>query len=57
MLETSYGLSLFLKPSCKEPNIRYLYSRITVDGIRKETSTKRIPDYRTKIWNARIIKQ
>jgi hypothetical protein len=44
MLETSYGLSFFLKPSRKEPNIRYLYPRITVDGIRKETSTKRIPD-------------
>ncbi|MNK23688.1 hypothetical protein D3C87_419860 [compost metagenome] len=40
MLETSFGLSLFLKPSAKEPNLRYLYLRVTVDGIRKEIQLK-----------------
>lgn len=41
MLETSYGLSFFLKsPQKKTTQIRYIYLRITVDGIPKETSTK-----------------
>ncbi|WP_426478016.1 site-specific integrase [Chryseobacterium sp. CBSDS_008] len=39
MLEQSYGLSFFLKSSSKK--MRYIYLRITVNGIPKETSTKR----------------
>ncbi|MEL1245943.1 hypothetical protein AAEO56_16845 [Flavobacterium sp. DGU11] len=38
MLETSFGLSFFMKPPKKETNIRYIYLRVTVDGVRKETS-------------------
>lgn len=41
MLETSFGLNFFLKTPRKPTNIRYIYLRITVDGIPKETSTKR----------------
>lgn len=42
MLETSYGLTFFLKsPKRKTDMIRYVYLRVTVDGIPKETSTKR----------------
>ena len=42
MLEQSYGLNFFLKSSnVKNKSIRYVYLRITVDGISKETSTKR----------------
>ncbi|WP_426480060.1 hypothetical protein [Chryseobacterium sp. R2ACT005] len=42
MLEQSYGLSFFLKSSnVKDKSIRFIYVRITVDGIPKETSTKR----------------
>jgi integrase len=44
MLETSFGLSFFMKPPKKETSIRYIYLRITVDGVRKETSTKRTWD-------------
>lgn len=51
MLETSFGLSFFLKPSAKEPNLRYLYLRVTVDGIRKEISTKRTCDPRR--WDSK----
>ena len=51
MLETSFGLSFFLKPSAKERNLRYLYLRVTVDGIRKEISTKRTCD--PKRWDAK----
>lgn len=51
MLETSFGLSFFLKPSAKEKNIRYIYLRITVDGIRKEASTKRTWDINR--WDAK----
>jgi len=40
MLETSFGLSFFLKPSAKESNSRYLYLRITVNGVRKEIKPK-----------------
>ncbi|WP_066749905.1 site-specific integrase [Chryseobacterium glaciei] len=41
MLETSYGLTFFLKsPQKKTTQIRYIYLRVTVDGIPKETSTK-----------------
>ncbi|MDR6920210.1 site-specific integrase [Chryseobacterium sp. 2987] len=42
MLEQSYGLTFFLKsPKIKNRTIRLVYVRITVDGIPKETSTKR----------------
>lgn len=41
MLESSFGITFFLKSSAKSTNERYVYLRITVDGIPKETSTKR----------------
>ncbi|MBS1780971.1 MAG: site-specific integrase [Bacteroidetes bacterium] len=47
MLESSFGLTFFLKSPQKKitthrkTDIRYVYMRITVDGIPKETSTKR----------------
>lgn len=41
MLEKSSGLLFFLKTPEKKQNVRVLYLRITVDGIAKETSTKR----------------
>lgn len=44
MLETSFGLSFYMKTASKKTNIRYIYLRITVDGTRKETSTKRTWD-------------
>lgn len=40
MLEQSYGLFYFLK-SAKNKTIRTVYVRVTVDGIPKETSTRR----------------
>ena len=41
MLNKSFGISFFLKSTKKENNFRYVYLRIVVDGIPKETSTKR----------------
>ena len=42
MLEKSFGLLFFLKqPKNQKKGIRYVYLRITVDGISKELSTKR----------------
>lgn len=41
MLESSFGLVFFLKIPRNESKIRTIYLRITVDGIPKETSTKR----------------
>ena len=41
MLESSFGLVFFLKMSRNEGKIRTVYLRITVDGVPKETSTKR----------------
>jgi len=41
MLEASYGLNFFLKTHHKGSDLRYIYLRITVDGIQRETSTKR----------------
>ena len=41
MLEASYGLNFFLKTHHKGLDLRYVYLRITVDGIQRETSTKR----------------
>lgn len=51
MLEQSFGLAFFLKPSTRESNSRYLYLRVTVDGIRKEISTKRSWD--PKRWDGK----
>lgn len=41
MLESSFGITFFLKSSTKSTNEKYIYLRITVDGVPKETSTKR----------------
>ena len=41
MLVHNFGLTFFLKRSRKESNTRFIYLRITVDGVSKETSTKR----------------
>lgn len=41
MLENSFGLGFFLKRPKFESKNGIIYLRITVDGIRKETSTKR----------------
>lgn len=51
MLEKSFGLFFFLKATKNEESaLRYVYLRITVDGIPKEVSTKRMwPPAR---WNA-----
>ncbi|MDV4042987.1 recombinase [Elizabethkingia anophelis] len=46
MLESSYGLTFFLKsPKNRKVQTRSVYVRITVDGIPKETSTKRKWEY------------
>ncbi|MEB2776332.1 site-specific integrase [Algoriphagus sp. D3-2-R+10] len=43
MLEKSFGLLFFLKPSKKDSTkSRYIYLRITVNGLSKEISTKRL---------------
>ncbi|WP_232726944.1 site-specific integrase [Flavobacterium sp. 1] len=44
MLESSFGLCFFLKTTKNKSNSRYIYLRVTVDGIPKETSTKRTWD-------------
>ncbi|MWB92912.1 tyrosine-type recombinase/integrase [Flavobacterium sp. GA093] len=41
MLENSFGMVFFLKIPRNESKIRNVYLRITIDGIRKEASTKR----------------
>ena len=41
MLESSFGLTFFLKAPRTADKIRLIYLRVTVDGIPKETSTKR----------------
>jgi integrase len=41
MLESSFGLSFFLKAPQKSTKLRFIYLRVTVDGLPKETSTKR----------------
>lgn len=42
MLEQSYGLNFFLKsPKNKKQSKRLIYIRISVDGVAKESSTKR----------------
>ena len=53
MLEKSFGLLYYLKQTKNQKNEnRYIYLRITVDGERREISTKRqwIPDQ----WNAQL---
>ncbi|WP_398456042.1 site-specific integrase [Sphingobacterium thalpophilum] len=52
MLEKSSGLLFFLKTPEKKQNVRVLYLRITVDGIAKETSTKRKWDVTR--WNQEL---
>ncbi|WP_347052287.1 site-specific integrase [Flavobacterium olei] len=41
MLESSFGLVFFLKTTSNDNKIKTVYFRITVDGIPKESSTKR----------------
>ncbi|GGF22763.1 site-specific integrase [Flavobacterium limi] len=41
MLENSLGITFFLKSSANGANERFIYLRITVNGVPKETSTKR----------------
>lgn len=52
MLENSFGLTSFLKTPRKKKNVILLYLRITVDGIPKETSTKRRWDINR--WDQKI---
>lgn len=52
MLEQSYGLSFFLKSPRNKTNERLIYLRITVDGLPKETSTKRKWDLQR--WNQKL---
>ncbi|UUW08786.1 site-specific integrase [Flavobacterium plurextorum] len=41
MLESTIGISFFLKSSANCTNERFIYLRVNVDGVPKETSTKR----------------
>jgi integrase len=53
MLEKSFGLLFFLKQSKKNAKgDKYVYLRITVDGIPKELSTKRL--WNPNRWNSAI---
>lgn len=52
MLEQSFGLTFFLKSSSKEIKERFIYLRVTVDGVPKETSTKRKWD--AQRWNQKL---
>jgi len=49
MLEKSFGLTFFLKTPRRRTDLRYIYLRISVDGISKETSTKR--KWEVNRWN------
>jgi Site-specific recombinase XerD len=49
MIEKSYGAMFFLKTPENKENVRVVYLRITVDGIPKDTSTKRKWDVNR--WN------
>jgi len=51
MLEASYGINFFLKTPKNQPDFRYVYIRITVDGTPKEASTKR--KWYASRWNQR----
>jgi hypothetical protein len=51
MLEKSFRLFFFLKkPKNEKGNVRYIYLRLTVDGISKDIATKRQWD--SLRWNA-----
>ncbi|MEL1246140.1 Arm DNA-binding domain-containing protein [Flavobacterium sp. DGU11] len=52
MLEQSFGLTFFLKNSSKESKERIIYLRVTVDGVPRETSTKRKWD--ATRWNQKL---
>src|SRR5690606_28954340 len=52
MIESSYGLNFYLKTHHKGSDLRYIYLRITVDGIQRETSTKR--KWEGSRWNQKI---
>ncbi|UUC44212.1 site-specific integrase [Flavobacterium cerinum] len=52
MLESSYGMTFFLKTPRKPNDIRMIYVRITVDGNPKETSINEKWDI--KRWNQKI---
>lgn len=54
MLESSFGITFFLKSSAKSTNEKYIYLRITVDGVPKETSTKRKWD--VKRWEQKTAR-
>ncbi|WP_413513012.1 Arm DNA-binding domain-containing protein [Myroides odoratus] len=51
MLEKSLSINFFLKPNREKNDLRGVYLRITVDGIRKETSLSHKWDI--KRWNQR----
>src|SRR3989442_11118848 len=61
MLEKSFGLLFFLKQSKKQKNgLQYVYLRITVDGVSKELSTKRLWEairWSSKAGKARGLKE
>ncbi len=54
MLESNFGITFFLKSSVKSTNEKYIYLRITVDGVPKETSTKRKWD--VKRWEQKTAR-
>lgn len=49
MLEKSLSINFFLKPSREKSDFGIVYLRITVDGIRKETSISH--KWEIKRWN------
>ena len=54
MLESSFGITFFLKSSVKSTHEKFIYLRITVDGVPKETSTKRKWD--AKRWEQKTAR-
>ena len=52
MLASNVGISFFLKTSTNGRKERFIYLRITVNGIRKETSTKR--KWNASLWELKI---
>lgn len=53
MLESSFGLFFFLKqPKNQKNDERYVYLRITVDGVAREVSTKRI--WQESRWDGKV---
>lgn len=52
MLESSFGLFFFLKqPKNQKNDERYVYLRVTIDGVAREVSTKRI--WQESRWDGR----